>query len=647
MAARSGIGRCVLVVASMALALAAGAAEEGRAQEWPGPVLVSPGGAGKEGRVGSGCPGFSWAAVPGAAGYQVVIYELGEVGGGRKAAEEPVLRQEIPSGATSWTPELGECLAAGRYGWVVGALMAAVGEEAQPRWSQPAVFRVEAAASAARQAPRPAPTPESGRRVVLPPAAAAPGARQAGAPPRALTADAFTPGACTAGGARFADVLATDPFCRWIEQLDRDGIMEGCSPDSYCPKNPVLREQLAMFLGKTMRGTATWHPAQGSHVVAPPMGNAVNTVDDYPAPVDGVGPYTSVTIGADGLPIVSYLDATADALKVTHCDDLACVPPGETTTLVASVGDGRWTSITIGADGLPIISYYNNDELDLMVAHCNDVACAGQDETISSVDGLYSTNNVGLHTSIAIGADGLPIVGYYDQTAGALKVAHCDDPECTGSNETVTTVDDTENVGQTPSLAIGADGLPIIAYRAYFGAGSNSLKVAHCNDLACAGVNETITTVDDSGDVGYNASIAIGADGLPIISYHDGTGNLKVAHCNDVACAGAAEAISVVDDPQSTAGSITIGADGLPVIAYYDATAGALQVAHCNDLACAGQDETITTVDDPEVNLVGVYASITIGADGLPIISYYDGTAKALKVAHCANVFCTPFFRRR
>src|SRR5262245_15624617 len=49
---------------------------------------------------------------------------------------------------------------------------------------------------------------------------------------------------------------------------------------------------------------------------------------------------------------------------------------------------------------------------------------------------------------------------------------------------------------------------------------------------------------------------------------------------------------------------------------------------------------TITTVDDP-VNQVGEYNSIAIGTDGFPVISYYDHTAGALKVAKCVDAACS------
>lgn len=49
---------------------------------------------------------------------------------------------------------------------------------------------------------------------------------------------------------------------------------------------------------------------------------------------------------------------------------------------------------------------------------------------------------------------------------------------------------------------------------------------------------------------------------------------------------------------------------------------------------------TITTVDS--ANIVGEYTSITIGADGNPIISYYDITAEDLKVAKLTRTSWTP-----
>jgi len=44
---------------------------------------------------------------------------------------------------------------------------------------------------------------------------------------------------------------------------------------------------------------------------------------------------------------------------------------------------------------------------------------------------------------------------------------------------------------------------------------------------------------------------------------------------------------------------------------------------------------------------VGFYPSITIGVDGMPVISYWDTNGQDLKVAHCSNPFCIPYWQRR
>ncbi|HRS16973.1 MAG TPA: DNRLRE domain-containing protein [Thermoanaerobaculaceae bacterium] len=51
--------------------------------------------------------------------------------------------------------------------------------------------------------------------------------------------------------ATFADVPATDPFFRWVEQLARERITAGCEvdPPRFCPDQPVTRGQMAVFLG--------------------------------------------------------------------------------------------------------------------------------------------------------------------------------------------------------------------------------------------------------------------------------------------------------------------------------------------------------------------------------------------------------------
>ncbi|UCG78088.1 MAG: hypothetical protein JSV21_11095 [Nitrospirota bacterium] len=335
------------------------------------------------------------------------------------------------------------------------------------------------------------------------------------------------------------------------------------------------------------------------------------------------GEHLSMTIGVDGLPVISsYVAGLLSDLQVTKCLDPACL--STTVNTIASPWQaGRFSSIAIGADGLPIISYqdYWVTDSDCMFAKCLDKNCSSA--SISTI------GPGGHHTSITAGTDGLPVISYVMYTV--VHVAKCNDSSCTSVTNTWI-----EEGGYT-SIAIGLDGLPIIAYNG----GSIDLKIAKCLDNACS--TFSITTLDSLGDVGAYSSLTIGADGLPIISYRDITNSsLKVAKCSDVACSSAAITTLDANGDVGYFTSITIGTDGLPIISYRDNTNGDLKVAKCSDSACSSA--YITTIDTTGSNL-SQFTSISIGTDGLPIIAY-EGNG-GLKVVRCANAFCLNNWSRR
>jgi hypothetical protein len=59
----------------------------------------------------------------------------------------------------------------------------------------------------------------------------------------------LVPPAC--GTPLFTDVPASSPFCRWIEELARRGVVTGCGGGAYCPSLVVSREQMSVFLSVT------------------------------------------------------------------------------------------------------------------------------------------------------------------------------------------------------------------------------------------------------------------------------------------------------------------------------------------------------------------------------------------------------------
>ena len=77
----------------------------------------------------------------------------------------------------------------------------------------------------------------------------------------------YVPPAC--GAPVFADVPASSPFCRWIEELERRGVVSGCGGGNYCPSDPVSREQMAVFVLRAV------DPALNPPACATPMFNDV------------------------------------------------------------------------------------------------------------------------------------------------------------------------------------------------------------------------------------------------------------------------------------------------------------------------------------------------------------------------------------
>ena len=62
---------------------------------------------------------------------------------------------------------------------------------------------------------------------------------------------AYSPPACVPPNL-FADVPETSPFCRFIEELANRGVVAGCGGGNYCPTQAVTREQMSIFMLRTL-----------------------------------------------------------------------------------------------------------------------------------------------------------------------------------------------------------------------------------------------------------------------------------------------------------------------------------------------------------------------------------------------------------
>ena len=363
-------------------------------------------------------------------------------------------------------------------------------------------------------------------------------------------------------------------------------------------------------------------------------GNATSTIDTSAIPQGH-----SITIGTNGFPIIAYQESLQN-LVVAKCNDLACSSPTISTVVSGNVGSGTSTiSIAISTDGRPFITYQDGPTGELRLAICGNESCSSGNSTTTIENIGFGS---GASNSIAFAPEGIPVISYYHTGNGELRFATCGtvgtgQTPCIDSSVSTSTLDGSgaRDAGQFNSLAIGADGIPVISY---YDVTNGNLNVAQCFNSTCGGSAAT-TSPDTGGDVGQYTSIAIGTDGLPVISYYDVTnGDLKVAKCANTGCT-TGTTVTTQDSTGDVGrfSSITITTGGLPLIAYYDVTNADLKVEGCANASCSSNSSHKSVDTD---NNVGEFASISIGTDGMPIIAYYSRTTGNLRFVRCNNFTC-------
>jgi hypothetical protein len=297
-----------------------------------------------------------------------------------------------------------------------------------------------------------------------------------------------------------------------------------------------------------------------------------------PLATNQVGTCTTTTTFSSGLFVAGAATSSVLALGPTKCTELAYA----IDTSGATLNRIYRLRLVTGSTTIALDAYTKYPTFTIESAQ--DIRYSKEVKGGYSTTTLANTGNVGQHTSIAIGSDGFPVISYQDVTLGNLNFAHCNNLSC--SSYTTSSLDTGGDVGEYTSIAIGSDGFPVIAYRDYDTTRRN-LNFAKCNNISCSSVSTS--SLDWGGDVGQYSSIAIGTDGFPVIAYYDNDNanlNLNFAKCNNIACTSVATSSLVTGGIVGWYPSITIGSDGFPVIPYYSQTDGFLHFAKCNNIAC-------------------------------------------------------------
>lgn len=254
-------------------------------------------------------------------------------------------------------------------------------------------------------------------------------------------------------------------------------------------------------------------------------------VDSYPDD-NGLNPgdqgkYASMAIAGDGQVWIGYQDTSNGTLKFAHKGD------GTWETGLADAGGGPsadagyWASLAFDKGGAPIIAHFDNSKGNLRVARWGGssftgaVAAEGEsfDPPDTAADPSLVDAQVGEYAKLYVGSDGTEYIAYYDRAYGALRLA-----TGTGGSYTLTTVDDSGDVGQWPSIAMDGSTLWI----AYQDVGNQDLKVAYGTPG-----DFTTETVDVGDHAGADSAIFVDSGAVGIL-YFDGFNNdMKLARRRD------------------------------------------------------------------------------------------------------------------
>ena len=321
------------------------------------PQTVSPGGTERVARAADRCPTFSWGAVADTVAFHLAVYDTTEETG------EPqlVVSQELPGSVSSWTPSLGRCLLPGRlYAWRVGAVDA----KGEVTWSSPSWFEVEPQMlelpsnwveqvverlTLTRQEEAQAGSGTAGRepRVPVPSQTVSRMARAAS------TFSVGNSGSVTAGA-----VSATSFAGDGSAVTNVDAATLETHPGSFYRDWGNLQNVPSGFADGVDNDTDTTcngQPCDGTYFTSIQWANLANR----PSGLDD---------GDDG----TYTAGTGLALTGTQFSLAAAdnSRPGHAVTTLDTTGDvGEYTSVTVGADGLGLISYFDATNADLKVAH--------------------------------------------------------------------------------------------------------------------------------------------------------------------------------------------------------------------------------------------------------------------------------------
>jgi hypothetical protein len=387
----------------------------------------------------------------------------------------------------------------------------------------------------------------------------------------------------------------------YLELRVRDGASSGAYT-TLLPRQPILATPYALH-ANTVDGTAVVAAA----AARPSFATRFIQLVGPPTPLAGD---SSITIGEDGLAIVSVYDAANGDLVVIHCDNPGCSQ--YTQTLVDSAGIvGRGNSIMATRTGFAAISYIDSTNGDLKLARCSNRSCTAS--TISVVDANVGDSRRSVILTGTGGSLGMVDIVYHDASQGDVEGATC----APNGTCTYATIDSANNVGQSLD-AMRTSAQIIVAYR------DDTLAALRYKVCAFTLANCALASAMTADAVAVPGDISLVAppDGRVLLLYVR-SGDLRSARCTTPSCPAVTPGPVVIDNVAAVAA--VLGADGMPLVLTLDSTYASASFTKCGDFGC--NTAFSGNGAGAAAGAVEGRPGITLGAHGAPIATHRSGSS--------------------
>ena len=245
---------------------------------------------------------------------------------------------------------------------------------------------------------------------------------------------------------------------------------------------------------------------------------------------------------------------------------------GEYFDLLPSGSANRWTGW-----------FYVDSERALYAGSCTESDCAlGRDP--------LATGSRGKHVVAIVppGNAGRPLVAFYDEQNGDLRLGVCFDAVCSFFSPAERVLDSAFDVGRDIAMAINpVNGFALISY---YRAGLGGLYAYVCADAACTAGTVVAWDASLGRDRGRNSALAFGANlgsFTNVFVVYDDTSNGEVlfARANPPF-----STLSISSFGPGRDAAISVGPSGLPDIVFTSASGGLVRI-RCLNFGCQGTDQ--------------------------------------------------------